>query len=81
MPLTQQQLLGIATEYGTPVYIYDAGHITAQYQRLRNAFAKTDTRFFYACKALTNIHILRHIKNIGCDVDCSSINEVKLALH
>jgi diaminopimelate decarboxylase len=37
--------------------------------------------FFYACKALTNINILKYIRSIGAAVDCSSINEVKLALY
>ena len=37
--------------------------------------------FFYAGKALTNINILRYIKSIGCDVDCSSINEVIMAIR
>lgn len=78
--LSHQQLLSIAKEFGTPVYVYHADHITAQYQKLTTAFAETDTRFFYACKALTNIHILKHIKSIGCHVDCSSTNEVRLAL-
>ena len=79
MALSHQQLNTLATEFGTPLYVYEAGHITAQYQKLTNAFAQTDTKFFYACKALTNINILKHIKSIGCNVDCSSINEVRLA--
>jgi diaminopimelate decarboxylase len=74
------QLKEIATQFGTPVYVYDADHITAQYEKLTTAFARTDTKFYYACKALTNINILKHILQIGCNVDCSSINEVKLAL-
>jgi diaminopimelate decarboxylase len=78
--LSNQQLIAAAQEFGTPLYVYNADNITAQYQKLTNAFAQTDTKFFYACKALTNINILKHIKSIGCNVDCSSINEVKLAL-
>jgi diaminopimelate decarboxylase len=78
--LSKEQLITAAQEFGTPLYVYDADTITAQYQRLTKAFAQTDTKFFYACKALTNINILKHIKSIGCNVDCSSINEVKLAL-
>ena len=78
--LTHQQLVEIANEFGTPLYVYDAEHITAQYKKLAGAFAETDTKFFYACKALTNINILKHIKSIGCNVDCSSVNEVRLAL-
>src|SRR4029077_7695561 len=45
------------------------------------AFKDIDTVFFYACKALTNINILRYIKLLGANVDCSSVNEVKMALH
>jgi diaminopimelate decarboxylase len=78
--LSNQQLISIAEEFGTPLYVYNADTITAQYQKLTTAFAQTDTKFFYACKALTNINILKHIKSIGCNADCSSINEVKLAL-
>ncbi|MGG9960461.1 diaminopimelate decarboxylase [Ferruginibacter sp. SUN106] len=78
--LSNEQLIAAAQEFGTPLYVYNADNITAQYQRLTTAFAQTDTKFFYACKALTNINILKHIKSIGCNVDCSSINEVKLAL-
>ncbi|MEO8765825.1 MAG: diaminopimelate decarboxylase [Ginsengibacter sp.] len=81
MVLSHQQLTAIAGEFGTPVYIYHAEKITGQYARLVNAFKKTDAKFFYACKALTNINILRHIKSIGANIDCSSVNEVKMALH
>ena len=79
--LSHQQLAAIAEEFGTPVYIYHAEKISEQYTKLVTAFKKTDTKFFYACKALTNVNILRHIKSIGANVDCSSVNEVKLALH
>ena len=79
-PFSAQQLTDIANEFGTPLYVYHAEHITAQYLKLTTAFSKSDTKIFYACKALTNINILKHIKSIGCNADCSSINEVKLAL-
>jgi diaminopimelate decarboxylase len=79
--LTTQQLLQAAGEFGTPLYVYHAQRIKEQYERLITAFDGTDTRFFYAAKALTNIHVLRYIKSIGCNVDCSSLNEVKLAIH
>ena len=53
--LSHTQLEAIAKEYGTPVYIYHAEKIADQYAKLVRAFEKTDTKFFYACKALTNI--------------------------
>ncbi|MGI8583056.1 MAG: diaminopimelate decarboxylase [Chitinophagaceae bacterium] len=79
--LSNTEIANIADEFGTPVYVYDADKIKEQYSKLTTAFGNTDTVFFYACKALTNINILRYIKSLGANVDCSSINEVKLALH
>ena len=79
--LSNQQLIAIADEFGTPLYVYHAENIAEQYQKLTSAFSQSDVLFFYACKALTNISILRYINSIGAGVDCSSINEVKLALH
>ncbi len=79
--LQPEQLIQAAREFGTPLYVYHAEKIKEQYQKLVNAFSTLDTQFFYASKALTNIHVLRYIREIGCNVDCSSINEVKLAIH
>ena len=77
--LSNEQLLNCIKEFGTPLYVYHAERINEQYQRLLKAFEGTDVRFFYAAKALTNINILRYIQSIGCGIDCSSINEVKIA--
>lgn len=79
--LSPQQLIAVAREFGTPVYVYHAEKIKEQYEKLVTAFSGIDTRFFYASKALTNVNILRYIDSLGCGIDCSSINEVKLALH
>lgn len=79
--LLPELLCSIANTYGTPLYVYNADKITAQFRNLQNAFANSNTRFFYASKALTNINILKHILSIGCSIDCSSVNEAHLALH
>jgi len=79
--LSNQQLIQIAEAFGTPVYVYHAEKIQEQYAKLVSGFSVVDARFFYACKALTNINILKYISSLGCGIDCSSINEVKLALH
>lgn len=78
--LSNHQLVQIAEEFGTPVYVYHAEKIEEQLRKLQSAFKKWDTRFFYACKALTNINILKLMKQIGASLDCVSINEVKLGL-
>ena len=72
-------LLNIASEFGTPLYVYDAESIKNQYHNLISAFPEK-TKFFYACKALTNINILKYVEQLGANLDCVSINEVKLGL-
>ncbi len=77
--MTDETLLKIAEEFGTPVYVYDAESIAEHYEKLTSSF-ETSTRFFYAAKALTNINILKYIRSLGAGLDCVSINEVKLGL-
>lgn len=77
--MTNRNLLKIAEEFGTPVYVYDAESIKVQYEKLTSSFHR-NTRFFYAAKALTNINILKYVNNLGAGLDCVSINEVKLGL-
>lgn len=78
--LSADQLVSIAEKFGTPLYIYHAEKIGEQYGKLNHAFRHWDTRIFYACKALTNINILKYIKGLGAGLDCVSINEVKLGI-
>lgn len=79
--LSKEFLVQLGNQYGTPLYVYDAEKIKTQFEKLSNAFNGFDATIFYACKALTNINILKHIRAIGCNVDCSSSNEVLMALH
>lgn len=78
--LSPEQLKAIAQEFGTPVYVYHAEKITAQYHKLTKAFKSSKAKIFYACKALTNIAVLKHVHSIGASLDCVSINEVRLGL-
>jgi diaminopimelate decarboxylase len=79
--LTPEYLVSLGRQFGTPLYVYHAEKIREQYQKLTTAFKDSNTVFFYACKALTNINILKYIHSLGANVDCSSINEVRLALY
>ena len=78
--LSNELLLEAAEQFGTPLYVYDAQRIRDQYQKLIDAFHKSDVQVFYACKALTNVNVLKVLNGLGSGVDCVSINEVKLAL-
>jgi diaminopimelate decarboxylase len=78
--LTNQQLLAAVHQFGSPLYVYHAEQIAERYNKLKNAFKGHPTKFFYACKALTNVNVLKYIKSLGGLLDCVSINEVKLGL-
>ncbi|GLB49938.1 diaminopimelate decarboxylase [Neptunitalea lumnitzerae] len=79
--MTQKDLLAIAGEYGSPVYVYDAEKIVSQYRRLTDAFSDvSNLRINYAVKALSNISILKLLKNQGSCLDTVSIQEVKLGV-
>ncbi|MDO6429438.1 diaminopimelate decarboxylase [Flavitalea sp. BT771] len=79
--LSPEYLVSLGQQFGTPLYVYHAEKIKEQYNKLTTAFSRSRPRFFYACKALTNINILKYICSLGANVDCSSINEVKLAIQ
>jgi diaminopimelate decarboxylase len=66
---------------GTPVYVYDTALMARQVKRLREAFQGVELCIQYACKALSNITVLRFLRTQGCGIDAVSIQEVELALH
>ena len=79
--MNNQDLINIAREHGSPVYVYDAEVIIAQYERLVSAFAKAkQLRVHYAVKALSNISILKLFKQLGAGLDTVSLQEVELGL-
>ena len=79
--MVKKQLLKIAEDYGSPVYVYDADKIASQYNRLTDAFKDVkQLKINYAVKALSNISILKLFKNLGSGIDTVSIQEVQLGL-
>ena len=77
-----KDLLSVVHTYGSPVYVYDANKISAQYERLTKAFATVPSlRINYAMKALSNVSVLKLMRKLGAGLDTVSIQEVKLGLH
>lgn len=74
-------MLSLAEKYGSPLFVYDANKIEDQYHRMVNAFDVPKLKINYACKALTNINILKLMKNLGAGIDAVSLEEIKLSLH
>lgn len=71
----------IADEYGTPVFVIDENRIRDNYQRFYNAFSKyyPDFKVFYACKANTNLSVLKILEQEGCCIDAVSPGEVYIS--
>jgi len=77
-----QDLVTITQEFGSPIYVYDAQKIEAQYNRLQNAFKNVkQLKINYAVKALSNISVLKLLNSFGSGMDTVSIQEIRLALE
>jgi len=72
----------IAEKYGTPVYVTDEDAVRRNYRAIYGAFARyMPTRVNYACKANTNLAILRILEQEGSCIDAVSIGEVEACLR
>jgi diaminopimelate decarboxylase len=70
-------LAEIARRHGTPTYVYSAQTITDNYRRLAASLAGLDLRICYACKANSNLAVLRHLANLGAAFDLVSGGELR----
>lgn len=79
--MTPRQLIQVTEEFQTPTYVYDANKIRSQFKRLQGAFDGLPVKLHYAMKALSNVNILKLLKQEGADLDAVSIEEVHLGLR
>ncbi|MGO4397688.1 diaminopimelate decarboxylase [Achromobacter sp. PAB15] len=75
MAFDPRQLTQLATEHGTPLWVYDAAVIRERIAQLR----RFDTIRF-AQKACSNLHILRLMREEGAVVDAVSLGEIERSL-
>lgn len=73
-------VLSIAQQFETPLYVYDADKIIRQLSELKNAFSDHQLKIKYAAKALTNISVLKLLKREGAGIDVVSIQEAEIAI-
>ena len=79
--MKNSKLIQAASEFGSPLYVYDANKIKYQYNRLIRSFKSVkNLQLNYAVKALSNISILKYLIDLGSGIDAVSIQEVHLAL-
>lgn len=70
----------LISRFGSPVYLYNADKIVAQYKRLTSAFSGVKLKIKYAMKANNNLHLLKLLKAQGAGLDCVSVFEVELGM-
>jgi len=66
----------IASNVGTPAYVYSAETIRTNFRRLDRALAELDHRVCYAVKANSNLAILNLLASEGADFDIVSGGEL-----
>ena len=79
--LDRSRLEAIATEVGTPVYVYDAPSIRAAYRQLDEALAAAPHAIHYALKANSSLAIVRLLRSLGASADANSGGEIEVALR
>ncbi len=71
----------LATEHGTPMYLYSARTIAEHYRKLKEAFARAgdlrgDPIICYSVKANSNLSILKLMRDLGSGFDVVSAGEL-----
>jgi diaminopimelate decarboxylase len=66
----------LAAAAGTPTYVYSAGAVRTQFQRLQDAFAGVQHRIHFSVKANSNLAVLGVLQRLGAGVDIVSGGEL-----
>lgn len=77
-----EDALELAQKYKTPLYVIDEKKIRENYRRLYKAFSQyyKDFNMFYACKANTNLAVMRILEEEGSGIDAVSPGEIYTSL-
>jgi len=75
-----QRLSDLADRWGTPLYVYSAEKIRAQFRRFDRAFASVPHTVCYALKANSNIGVVNVLAKEGAGADIVSGGELARAL-
>ena len=69
----------IASEFGTPTYVYSRATLEEHYRRLSTAFAELKPLICFSVKSCPNIHVLRVLVDAGAGLDVVSLGELRRA--
>jgi diaminopimelate decarboxylase len=70
----------LARKYGTPLYVYSAGHISERVKLFQQAFGSVPHMLCYAVKANSSLAILQLLAGLGCGFDVVSGGELERVL-
>ncbi len=70
----------IVAQAGSPVYIYSKATLLDHYQKLATSFAPVDTTVCFSIKCLSNLSILKLLKDAGSGFDVVSGGELARAM-
>lgn len=72
----------LTNEYDTPLYVIDEEKVRNNYKRVYGAFSTqyNDFKIFYACKANTNLAVMRILEQEGSGIDAVSPGEIYTSL-
>ena len=73
-------LLAVANEYGTPAYVYSKDAIIKNAKSYVDSFKNSTSLACFAVKSLSNLSILKIIKDSGCGFDIVSGGELQRVL-
>jgi len=76
----ESRVADLVVEFGSPLYVYDAGVIEAAYRRVESAFAGADILLAYSVKANSNLEILKRLRALGAGADIVSHGELHRCL-
>ena len=76
----ESRVADLVGEFGSPLYVYDAGVIEAAYRRIESAFAGADILLAYSVKANSNLEILKRLRALGAGADIVSQGELHRCL-
>ena len=71
-------LVDLASEFGTPLYVYDEATLKSQAEAFSSAFQSrhADSKVLYACKAFINVGLARMLSATGLGFDIVSGGEL-----
>jgi len=69
-------IASIAQKYGTPFFLYNRDVIENNMGELKEAFSKKPVLICYACKANSNVYLMRRLADLGLGLDIVSGGEL-----